>query len=150
MALPLPAGQNRRIRPADRGFGDQQNEVLSTEIGEQTSGPASIERPIDLVHLARTTLGDCSLEREVLQLFEQQANLLLQRMQAAPLEALSTLAHTLKSSAQLIGAAQVVRAAEAVEFIDPAVGTDVTHALAALRAATDEACSFIADLLRAH
>jgi HPt (histidine-containing phosphotransfer) domain-containing protein len=123
---------------------------LSAAIGERSSRPASIERPIDLVHLARTTLGERSLERELLQLFERQANLLLQRMQAAPVEALPTLAHTLKNSARVIGAAQVARAAEAVEFIDPAIGADVTRALAALRAATDEARSFIADLLRAH
>jgi hypothetical protein len=123
---------------------------LSTTIGERSSRPASIERPIDLVHLARTTLGERSLERELLQLFERQANLLLQRMQAAPVEALPTLAHTLKCSARVIGATQVARVAEAVEFIDPAIGVDVTRALAALRAATDEARSFIADLLRAH
>jgi HPt (histidine-containing phosphotransfer) domain-containing protein len=121
---------------------------LSAAIGERSSRPASIERPVDLVHLARTTLGERSLERELLQLFERQANLLLQRMQAAPVEALPTLAHTLKCSARVIGAAQVARAAEAVEF--PAIGADVTRALAALRAATDEARSFIADLLRAH
>jgi HPt (histidine-containing phosphotransfer) domain-containing protein len=123
---------------------------LSAAIGERSFRPASIERPIDLVHLARMTLGERSLERELLQLFERQANLLLQRMQAAPVEELPTLAHTLKSSARVIGAAQVARAAEAVEFIDPAIGADVTRALAALRAATDEARSFIADLLRAH
>src|SRR5262245_21385158 len=150
MALPLPAGQNRRIRSADDGVGEQQNYAHSTETGERTYRPALIERPIDLVYLARTTLGESSLEREVLQLFEQQANLLVERMQAAPVEALSTLAHTLKSSARVIGAAQVARAAEGVEFVDPANGADVTHALAALRAATDEARTFITDLLRAH
>jgi HPt (histidine-containing phosphotransfer) domain-containing protein len=128
---------------------------LSAAIGERSSRPASIERPIDLVHLTRTTAGERSLERELLQLFERQANLLLQRMQAAPVEVLPTLAHTLlahtlKTSARAIGAAQVARAAEAVEFIDPAVGANVTRALAALRAATDEARSFIADLLHAH
>ena len=123
---------------------------LSAATGERSSRPASIERPIDLVHLARMTLGERSLEREVLQLFDRQANLLLQRMQAAPVEALPALAHTLKGSARAIGAGQVARAAEAVEFIDPAAGADVTRALAALRAATEEARSFIADLLRAH
>jgi hypothetical protein len=66
---------------------------LSAAIGERSSRPASIERPIDLVHLTRTTVGERSLERELLQLFERQANLLLQRMQAAPVEALPTMAH---------------------------------------------------------
>jgi len=132
------------------GFREEQMTQLSAAIGERPSRPASIERPIDLVHLARTTVGEQSLERELLHLFGQQANLLLQRMQAAPVEALPALAHTLKSSARVIGAARVARAAEAVEFIDPAIGADVTRALAALRAATDEASNFIADLLRAH
>jgi hypothetical protein len=51
-----------------------------------TVGEVSLERgerPIDLVHLARMTLGDRSLEREMLQLFVRQAAVLLDRMEAA-------------------------------------------------------------------
>ncbi len=39
------------------------------------------DRPIDLVHLARTTLGDRALEREVLQLFDRQSSILIARME---------------------------------------------------------------------
>lgn len=111
---------------------------------------AAAERPIDLVHLARMTLGERSLEREVLQLFERQAMILVGRMQTAPTTALSSLAHTLKGSARAIGAGRVARAAEAVEVTDFTDAADLERALKGLRAATDEARSFIADLLRTH
>jgi HPt (histidine-containing phosphotransfer) domain-containing protein len=111
---------------------------------------ASLERPIDLVHLARMTLGERSLEREVLQLFDRQAALLMGRMQAAPADAMAALAHTLKGSARAIGATRVACAAEAVEFIATTDAGDAARALAALGTATEEARTFIADLLRAH
>jgi len=120
-------------------------ELLATR--ERAAPRAALERPIDLVHLARMTLGERSLEREVLQLFDRQAAILMSRMQTAPAEALGALAHTLKGSARAIGAVRVARAAEAVEFADPA---DLARALAALGTATEEARAFIADLLRAH
>ena len=123
---------------------------LSAATGDLVTASTSLARPIDLVHLARMTLGERSLEREVLQLFDRQAMLLMERMQAAPLEAVPTLAHTLKGSARAIGAAQVARAAEAVEAVGTADQADVKRALGRLRAATEEARGFIAELLRAH
>jgi HPt (histidine-containing phosphotransfer) domain-containing protein len=124
---------------------------LSPATRERAASRASLERPIDLVHLARMTLGERSLEREVLQLFDRQAAILMGRMQTAPAEAVAALAHTLKGSARAIGAVRVARAAEAVEFIDAAAdAADVARVMAALGTATDEARSFIADLLRAH
>ena len=111
---------------------------------------ASGERPIDLVHLARMTLGERSLEREVLQLFDRQAMLLLGRMQAAPAAAMPSLAHTLKGSARAIGAGGVARAAETLEFMDCVDDAALRCALAALGAATDEARAYIAELLRIH
>jgi len=120
---------------------------LSPATRERTAPRASLERPIDLVHLARMTLGERSLEREVLQLFDRQAAILMSRMQAVPAEALGALAHTLKGSARAIGAVRVARAAEALEF---AAAADVAGALAALGTAAEEARAFIADLLRAH
>jgi HPt (histidine-containing phosphotransfer) domain-containing protein len=105
------------------------------------------DRPIDLVHLARTTLGDRSLEREVLQLFDRQSTLLLARMRAAAPGGLVTLAHTLKGSALGIGAWRVARAAEALELAE---GSQAAGALDALSAATDEARAVIADLLKAN
>jgi HPt (histidine-containing phosphotransfer) domain-containing protein len=122
---------------------------LSTASRDRSPTLASIERPIDLVHLARMTLGERSLEREVLELFDRQAMLLLERMQAAPVEAVPALAHTLKGSARAIGAGQVARAAEAVEFAN-GDATERARAFAALGSATAQTRTFIADLLRAH
>ena len=83
----------------------------------EPSSAGAVERPIDLVHLARTTFGERALEREVLQLFERQAATLMERIQAAPAEDIPALAHTLKGSARAIGAVAVARAAETVEFM---------------------------------
>ena len=110
---------------------------------------ASDDRPIDLVHLARTTLGDRSLEREVLQLFDRQSTLLIARMRAAAPGGITMLAHTLKGSARGIGAWRVARAAEALE-VAGAGGSETGGALERLTAATDEARAVIADLLKAN
>ncbi len=105
---------------------------------------SSLERPIDLVHLARMTLGERSLEREILQLFERQARLLLGRMEEADPSALRLLAHTLKGSARGIGAWRAGRAAEAVES---AAASESTSQLAELRSAVEEARAYIHEIL---
>ena len=107
------------------------------------------DRPIDLVHLARTTLGDRNLEREVLQLFDRQSALLIARMRTAAPNGVATLAHTLKGSARGIGAWRVARAAEALELAGAREG-DIGSALDRLNAASEEAHGVIADLLRAN
>jgi HPt (histidine-containing phosphotransfer) domain-containing protein len=71
--------------------------------------------PIDLAHLARMTLGERSLEREVLELFGRQAEMLLPRIRRGEPALAAASAHTLKGSAVGIGAFGVARAAEAVE-----------------------------------
>jgi hypothetical protein len=119
------------------------------DIGDAPS-LAPDDRPIDLVHLARTTLGDRSLEREVLQLFDRQSSLLIARMRAASPGAIVTLAHTLKGSARGIGAWRVARAAEALELAGGTGATEVGGALDRLASATEEACAVIAELLRAN
>jgi HPt (histidine-containing phosphotransfer) domain-containing protein len=109
-------------------------------------GLAPDDRPIDLVHLARTTMGDRSLEREVLQLFDRQADLLIARMRAAPPAGIAPLAHTLKGSARGIGAWRVARAAEMLEVISLA-GGQTGEALDRLAAFSQEARGVIAELL---
>jgi hypothetical protein len=99
------------------------------------------DRPIDLVHLARTTLGDRGLEREVLQLFDRQATLLIQRMRVAASGGVMPLAHTLK------GSARGARAAEAVEVAE---GRDLKGAVDRLAVAAEEARALIAELLKAN
>ena len=124
---------------------------LSAVLNPSAKSPAaSAERPIDLVHLSRMTLGDRSLEREVLALFDRQAAMLIARMREVAPNAVSAVAHTLKGSARGIGAWRVAHAAETVELATPAGESDVRVALADLSAAIDEVHGVIAELLRAH
>ncbi|MBY0612185.1 MAG: Hpt domain-containing protein [Beijerinckiaceae bacterium] len=81
-----------------------------------TTNSASFERPIDLVHLARQTLGDRELEREILALFVRQSILLRDRiLKSGVLAERRDLVHTLKGSARAVGAWSVAKAAENVE-----------------------------------
>lgn len=86
--------------------------------------PKSVEAPtavsdaaLDLEHLRRMTFGDRRLERELLALFDQQASVLLPRMQAADAASVGALAHTLKGSALGVGAFAVAEAAAEVERV---------------------------------
>jgi len=125
-----------------------QLEALRSIDSKDAPSIAPDDRPIDLVHLARTTMGDRSLEREVLQLFDRQAILLIARMRAAAPGGLVMLAHTLKGSARGIGAWRVARAAEALEVA--CASSEAGAALERLAAAADEARAVIADLLKAN
>jgi HPt (histidine-containing phosphotransfer) domain-containing protein len=115
-----------------------------TEIG---APPLVPDQAIDRTHLFKMTLGDHSLEREVLSLFERQAGMLLGRMVATEPVRLKALAHTLNGSARGIGAWRVARTALAVENA-VSEHAAIEPALQALRAATDEAVAAIAELLR--
>jgi hypothetical protein len=108
---------------------------------------APVAEPIDVEHLSRMTLGEQSLEREVLELFDRQAAMLLVRIRQGEPAIARAASHTLKGSALGIGAWRVARAAEAVEHANAA---GFNTALVVLDAAVDEAKAAIADLLRAH
>jgi len=103
------------------------------------------DHPIDLHHLARMTLGERSLEREVLSLFNRQAEILLVRISQAAPPVVAAAAHTLKGSATGIGAWRVASAAQTVERAQPG---DLGAAVAMLTAAIQEARTAIAALLR--
>lgn len=65
-------------------------------------------RPVDLVHLAKYTMGNRELEHEVLTLFSKQSLIYLERLRnAADQQTWKEAAHTLKGSARGIGAWQV-------------------------------------------
>ena len=124
---------------------DESGDVYALHLRTIEDAPslAPDDRPIDLVHLARMTLGDRSLEREVLQLFDRQSTLLIARMRAASPEGIALLAHTLKGSARGIGAWRVARAAEAVEAADSAsvsARSIVWHLPPTRRAASSPTC----------
>jgi len=77
-----------------------------------------IDRPVDLVHLSRQTLGNRELEREILRLFHKQSGIYLERMRHAKSAAeWREAVHTIKGSARGIGAWGVVSIAEKVEKV---------------------------------
>jgi len=102
--------------------------------------------PIDIEHLQRMTLGDASLEREVLAMFSAQAVGLIGSLATLPADT-GALAHTLKGSARAIGAFAV---AEAASCLETAIqnGDDPTEALAELSDAVAQARSAIDAILR--
>src|SRR6266436_5292445 len=73
------------------------------------------EPPIDVGHLARTSLGERRLELQVLELFDRQAEMLLGCMHVVDPVGVASAAHTLAGSAREIGARRVAEAAEALE-----------------------------------
>lgn len=87
----------------------------STDGSGAAAAQQSPEPALDVAHLSRMTLGDRGLEREVLQLFDRQTEMLIARMREAPAAVLISCAHTLKGSARNIGAWSVAHAAERVE-----------------------------------
>lgn len=109
------------------------------------------EPTIDLVHLSRQTLGDGSLETELLTLFDTQAHAFAARlgqpMRPGENKWRADLAHTLNGSARAIGAHDVGRAAQAYEDAARAGDADLSLRLARLDAAIGAARRAIAELL---
>lgn len=97
---------------------------------------------IDRAHLARMTFGEAALERELLQLFDRQAELLVARIAQSDSTATAALAHTLKGSAVGVGATEVAAAAAAIEQ------AATPERQAALAAAVARARAEIAGILR--
>lgn len=123
---------------------------VSPNVSPNVSPDAALDAPVDLVHLARHTLGNRDLEREVLRLFVLQSRMLLERMSEAGGEtgdeaALARLLHTLLGSARGIGAWQVARSVERQqEALDAGLSPDLADVGAAVAAAG----VFIEDILR--
>ena len=103
----------------------------------------SHSRPIDLVHLATQTMGDKSLEVEVLQMFACQARRALQEIAGAEPAAVVAAAHRLRGASNAVGAFKVVAAAERLEADASDAGLQ-----AAVAAAVIEAENFILKLSR--
>jgi HPt (histidine-containing phosphotransfer) domain-containing protein len=114
-------------------------------------GAGALESAVlDRAHLARMTFNDRSLEREVLELFDRQAELLMQRISRSEPAAVATLAHTLKGSASGIGACSVARAAEATEMVARSAPSDCGRVIKELAQAVDETRKHIRALLLAE
>jgi HPt (histidine-containing phosphotransfer) domain-containing protein len=125
-------------------------ELSSGRVARVSAPPlVPVERPIDLEHLHRMTLGERALERDVLQLFDRQADMLMERVRQSCPANVAAAAHTLMGSARGIGAWSVARAAEQVEAA-VADGHGMEAAIHALSVSVSDARAVIFDLLRAH
>ncbi|MCO4055267.1 MAG: Hpt domain-containing protein [Bosea sp.] len=113
--------------------------------------------PIDLVHLARQSGGDSTLEHELLALFADQCIRHLATIRSAQSRSGMEAAHTLKGAARAIGAWGVADAAEKVEHALSSAGAAQMAApnpaplagLDELSRATDAARAAIALMARA-
>lgn len=105
--------------------------------------------PVDLAYLARFTLGNVTLEREVLALFAAQMPLYLEALRGARgRKAWREAAHSIKGSACAVGAwwlAGCAEFAERVEVDGEAAAPDGQRegAVVAVARAAEEACRFI-------
>ena len=107
------------------------------------------EDPVDLAYLARFTLGNVTLEREVLALFAAQMPLYLEALRGARgRKAWREAAHSIKGSACAIGAWRLAGCAEFAERVEvdgEAAAPDGPRegAVVAVARAAEEACRFI-------
>jgi HPt (histidine-containing phosphotransfer) domain-containing protein len=124
--------------------------------GSRPSARSTPACPIDLVHLARQTMGDRALEVELLALFDRQAGQIAARLatlNAGPVEARpgenwrADLAHKLKGSARAVGAHAVATAADNYEHcaragvLRPSDAEQLVAAVAEARAALRDLAS---------
>lgn len=108
----------------------------------------STRRPIDLVHLAKQSLGDPGLEEEILRMFDQIAGTYMGRVREdAQVGDVSFNLHALKGAASGVGATSVVALAQAAEAELTPEGHLGAERVADLGHAVEEVRSFIADLL---
>jgi HPt (histidine-containing phosphotransfer) domain-containing protein len=117
---------------------------IAFEVQEVSRQPRpSGGRPIDLVHLARQTGGDKSLETEVLALFARQARQAVAQIGEMKPDARSELAHRIAGAAKGVGAFDVARCASVLE-----TKPGNSAAVVAFTKAVVDADNFIVGLMR--
>jgi HPt (histidine-containing phosphotransfer) domain-containing protein len=100
-------------------------------------------RAIDLMHLARQTMGDRALEQEILGMFVHQTQQVRERIVHADQAECKRLAHGLRGSAGSVGAFAIADCAAAIEA-DP----EDAQAKRKLTRLIDEARDFVAAICR--
>ncbi|MGD9868007.1 MAG: Hpt domain-containing protein [Hyphomicrobiales bacterium] len=132
------------------GYAEHKTEYSdSTGNGEAARRRVGSSRPVDLVHLARYTLGNRSLECEVLGLFRTQSTLYMERLrQARSGKAWHDAAHTIKGSARGIGAWALVESAERAEQMNGVPRCPASEAAVRdLESRVDEVNAYISSIL---
>ena len=123
------------------------------ETAAAVSTPAThLEEPVDRAYLARFTLGNMALEREILELFAGQLPAYVEQLRtAAGDKEWKLAAHTIKGSALVVGARRLAELAQIAERLDADAHSTISdrvrrEASDAVAAASDEACRHIAQL----
>jgi HPt (histidine-containing phosphotransfer) domain-containing protein len=139
------------IAPGDLP-GDNTRDIKGDITGDITGDRCTLVA-IDRVYLARYTLGNGALEREVLELFALHAPRYLERLRAAETgQSWIEAVHTIKGSALAVGACRLARSAALAQQIDVVADArrnagQRDQALEAIAAATAEACGTIAAII---
>ena len=123
-------------------------EAGTTMLAAKPIEKALSEAPVDLVHLARHTLGNRELEQEVLQLYCRQSACYVRRLRVADTaEERCAAAHIIKGSSRGIGAWRAARLAEAVESAYADGQLDADQLADTLVDAIDETNTYIRTML---
>ena len=121
---------------------------LDTEWEPRRVEPSS-PWPVDTAHLARYTLGDKALEREVLGLFAAEAHARIEAFKQARSEKeWKMAAHTLKGSGRAVGAWRVAHVAQEAERLAGVL--DREACAAAIRSIEEAAAEALAYIARLH
>lgn len=122
---------------------------------EDATQMPSTGEPIDRRYLARFTLGNMALEREILELFAGQMPRYVEQLRAAAnAKEWMLAAHTIKGSALAVGARRLASLAQMAERLDVDANLADSQimrrdAADAVAAASNEACRYIAFLFAA-
>lgn len=142
--------ESRRLELSQRG--GNMEIVANVTAAREVQEVGGIVEPIDRGYLARVTLGNRVLEREVLELFAGQLLVYVAQLRAADSEKdWKFLAHTIKGSALAVGANKLANLAHMAERLDlDAEPADLERmrrqAIDGVAAASEEACNYIACL----
>jgi HPt (histidine-containing phosphotransfer) domain-containing protein len=111
---------------------------------------SAVEMPVDLAHLRRYTLGDRSLEAEVLGLFLAQLPETIASLRSAATERdWKMAAHALKGSSRAVGAWRIASLAQEAEaLICNSQSAACCEAISKLEAAASEARIFVRETAR--
>lgn len=147
---PERAHKGRRREPNQRG--ENMGVVAKVTTERKVRGVGSIPEPIDRSYLARVTLGNVVLEREVLELFAGQLPVYVEQLRAADSQKdWMFAAHTIKGSALAVGAHKLADLAQMAECLDWDTESEDRERLRrqaadGVDAASEEACHYIACL----
>ena len=106
-------------------------------------------RVLDLVHLARQSLGDPGLEKEILRIYSDASHAYCGRVQSARnLDELKISLHSLKGASAGVGATFVASAARAAEAELRETGDVCAETRADLAVTVEEVNTYISELLK--